>query len=401
MPLSSDISPVTSAGEQSPERIAKRIVLHFPGFEPLDAKLHHARYARAAKQSAATWGLEVKVGDLGPNGSAGYFDVACASGMGRTESRVHIFDHAALVSMLTARPLITRVLSGYCSAARVALTGGLTGYFRHAWRFGLFFIFPFLLVALSILATIAIAALPFMAGLGVWHCLWSLPLAAAFFRCAVMPVSSRLHTLHLFADWDLAVDMATLGRPEVNRWLAQCVSEARKALADDADEYVISSHSMGSTVATHVIGQLLEEDPKIFEGKRVVFATLGGAILQCALLRSATRLREHVSRIARVPEIFWLEIQCLTDCVNFYKSRVVTLTGHADAPQAKIAFIRVKAMISADRYRRIKLDFLRIHRQYVLDCERRSNFDFTLMTAGPLPASRFVDFAPTDLHPAP
>ena len=54
------------------------------------------------------------------------------------------------------------------------------------------------------------------------------------------------------------------------------------------------------------------------------------------------------------------------------------------------SFIRVKAMISADRYKRIKYDFLRIHRQYVLDCERQSNFDFTLMTAGPLPASRFA-----------
>jgi hypothetical protein len=58
-------------------------------------------------------------------------------------------------------------------------------------------------------------------------------------------------------------------------------------LKDEADEDLISSHSMGSTVATHVVGRLLEEDPKIFEGKRVVFATLGGAILQCALLRPA------------------------------------------------------------------------------------------------------------------
>jgi hypothetical protein len=191
--------------------------------------------------------------------------------------------------------------------------------------------------------------------------------------------------------------MAALNRPDVDRWLAACVVDVRAALKDEADEYLISSHSMGSTVATHVVGRLLEEDPDIFEGKRVVFATLGGAILQCALLRPASRLRERVGRIARMPQVFWLEIQCLTDCVNFYKSRVVSLTGHPEAQQAKIAFIRVKNMISTDRYKRIKYDFLRVHRQYVLDTQKRSNFDFTLMTAGPLPAAKFADFSASDL----
>ncbi|RWX78897.1 hypothetical protein EPK99_09990 [Neorhizobium lilium] len=394
------LAPATGLQPPHPDGtrlIGRRVVLHFPGFEPLDAGLHHARYQRVAIQSGRTWGLDLKVGPLSTHRSAAYFDISCLSGQTCTETRFHIFDHAALVSTLTGRTLLTRIVSGFYSAGRVILSAGMTGYFRHAWRFGLFFVFPFLLVALSVLVTLCLATLPITLRMDAWNYLWSLPLALAFVRYAVMPVTARLHTLHLFADWDLAIAMANLDRPDVDRWLAACVAGVRKAMEEEADEYVISSHSMGSTIAAHVIGELLEEDPDAFKGKQVIFATLGGAILQCALLRPASRLRQRVGLIARTRQVFWLEIQCLTDCVNFYKSRVVSLTGHPDAPQAKNAFIRVKNMLSAERYKRIRYDILRVHRQYVLDTEKQSNFDFTLMTAGPLPAARFADFSPRDL----
>lgn len=398
LPLSSEAFDAPDQHGRDPDRISKRIVLHFPGFEPLDAKLHHDRYARAAAQSATTWGLGLDVGPLCPSGATSFFDITCRSGEERVETRFHVFDHNDLVAARNGRPLLQRVLSGYNSAAQVIITGAMTGYFRHAWRFGLFFLFPFLLVLLACLLTLAIAGLPLALGLGAVHCLWSLPLAAGFFRFGFMPVAARLHTLHLFADWDLAVAMSKLDRADVETWLTARVAEARAALSQPADEYVITSHSMGSTMATHVIGRLLEEDPGIFDGKRVAFVTLGGAVLQCALLRPATVLRQRVGRIARTAEIFWLEIQCLTDSVHFYRSSVVSLTGHADAPQASIAFMRVRRMLSQARYKRIKRDFLRVHRQYVLGSEKQSNFDFTLMTAGPLAASRFADFAPQDLH---
>ncbi|WP_245423205.1 hypothetical protein [Neorhizobium alkalisoli] len=269
-------------------------------------------------------------------------------------------------------------------------------YFRHAWRFGLFFLFPFLLMT-SLLAVGALAAsLPALLHLEPQNYLWSLPIALVLLTFILPPVLARFHPLHLFADWTLAVAVARLNDPEVNAWLDACRAMAREALQGDTDEHVISSHSMGSAIAAHVIGTLLSENPNLFKGKRVVFVTLGGAILQCSFLKSATVLRACVGQIARAAEVFWLEIQCLTDSIHFYKSCVVSLAGHPDAKQASIEFIRVKRLVSAERYRRIKRDFLRVHRQYVLGSDRRSNFDFTVMTAGPLPAFLSGKYAPID-----
>lgn len=378
----------------SSTQVKTRVVLHFPGFEPLDSRDHYARYKRSTEQSGRTWGLQLAVGELVQDERLAWFDVFCPDGSHGTRSRIYIFDHFPLVAALTRKPIWKQILSGYISALRVVWEGGMMSYFRHAWRFGLFFIFPFLLMTSLVAACALTALLPAFLCLEPLNYVWSFPCALALLKFVLPPVLRRFHTLHLFADWTLAVSIARLDNLEVNGWLESCRENAREALKEVADEYVISSHSMGSAIAAYVTGTLLSEDPDLFKGKRVVFVTLGGAILQCALMKSATTLRTCVGRIARAEDVFWLEIQCLTDSIHFYKSRVVSLAGHPDAKQASIAFIRIKRLVSTDRYRRIKRDFLRVHRQYVLGSDRRSNFDFTVMTAGPLPACLSGRYAP-------
>jgi hypothetical protein len=378
-------------------RIEKRVVLHFPGFEPLDAAAHRARYGRSAKQSASVWDYSADVGELQEFGAAPYFDVRTNGDGWETNSRIHVLDHDGIVKMLNGRNLVVRLVMGFLAAMRVAFGGGLTRYFRHAWRFGLFFIFPFLLVLIGLLISSLIVQMPRHAGLPDWTLLLTVPAAIAFFVYVYLPQAERLHTVHLFADWELAVAMAGSKDASVECWIEACAKSAREALDQPADEYVISSHSMGSSAAAHVIGLLLEREPELFVGKRVVFSTLGSAILQCSLLRSASVLRSRVGLIARCQQIFWTDVHCLTDAIHFYKTRVAAVCGHADAPQPTIIFIRFKTMLTEEHYRRIKKDFLRMHRQYVLGPDRRAAFDFTLMTAGPLPAADFAGFTQSNM----
>ncbi|MGZ2483670.1 hypothetical protein ACVITL_002193 [Rhizobium pisi] len=379
--------------------IEKRVVLHFPGFEPLDGAAHRARYERSARQSAAVWGYSIETDAPEAGSDPLSFEVTTGNGAEtypagwRTKSRIHMVDHDVFVRRLRSGNTLSQIIAGFRSFIQIVLEGGMLGYFRHAWRFGLFFLFPFLLTALAIALTAQIAFLPSCFGFSAWHMLWSGPLGLCFFIFAFLPFSERFHTLHLFADWEMAVALGRMNRADFNEWLEDRADAVRKALDEEADEYVISSHSMGSNVAAHVIGILLEREPDLFKGKRVVFATLGSAILQCALLSSATQLRARVGLIARCPDISWLDVQCLTDSINFYKVPVVAVSGHPDAPQAKMILIRVKQMLTREHYRKIRKDQLRVHRQYVLGPDLPAPFDFTILTSGPMPA--FV-FANTD-----
>jgi hypothetical protein len=373
------------------ELIKKRVVLHFPGFEPLDGKAHRARYERTARQSGKVWGFQAQLGEIDDCHEFAKFDVLASSDLWQTASRVHVFDHDVLVKHLSAKPAVKRIVDGFAACGRIIVDGGLAGYFRHAWRFGLFFIFPFVLMLLGLMLMATIASAPMGFGLGIWHIVWSLPAAAGFFVCLFLPFAERFYALHLFADWEMAVALGRMDRPEVDAWLLRCATAAREALLEDADEYVISSHSMGSSVAAHVVGLLLEKEPELFDGKQVVFASLGSAVLQCALLSPARALRARVGRIACCRSVSWLDVHCLTDAIHFYKVPVVAAAGHPGAPQARMQFIRVKQMLTPEHYKKIKLDFLRVHRQYVLGPDLRATFDFTLLTAGPVPAALVAD----------
>lgn len=364
--------------------------MHFPGFEPLSAEKHRDRYERALQNTAGLWGLTAEVGALDRKGDCPAFDVETGAVAGwNVSSRIFILDHDRIVGGLAERPLLSRLAGGFASAGRVILEGGAFAYFRHAWRFGLFFIFPFLLVTAALALSLAIASYPWWLGLSAWQYPLGLVLALLFFFRLFLPWSARFHTLHLFSDWEMAVAVARLDRALVNDWIEKAARAARPAFDLDADEYLITSHSMGSSMAVHVIGLLLEREPDLFAGRRVVFVTLGGATLQCALMRSARVLRQRVGLIARAKGLAFIEVQCLTDVISFYRSSVTALTGHPDARTPGLIFLRIRNMLTPERYGRIKRDFLRVHRQYVLGADRPTNFDFGLMTAGPLPAASF------------
>jgi len=368
--------------------IERRIVLHFPGFEPLDAEAHRQRYERSAAQASVVWNARFNVGTLSRDESGAHFQVDAQGGGWSTQSAIHVFDHNALITAMRSEPLWRQIVLGFKAGFDVLRQGGALGYLRHAWRFGLFFLFPFLFLAAGLALALNIAALPSTLDLSPFWFILSAPAGYFLFRHGVIPFSDRYHVMHLLADWRLAVAVAE-NRPEVDAFIERAAVQAIEALGQPAEEILVTSHSMGANFAVSVIARLLEKAPQARQGRRIVFVTLGGAALQCSLLSSAEVLKRRIGALARYAEVDWFDIQCLTDPIHLYKCHTVALSGHADAPQPKLVFVRFKHAMSAERYRKNSRDFLRMHRQYVLGPDQPSGFDFTLMTAGPLPAKSF------------
>lgn len=369
--------------------IEKRVVVHFSGFEPLSAEDHYGRYQRSAAQAGKVWDSNFSVQPL--EGQA--FSVLGAGRGWSTHSRIHLFHHNGLIRSLRDCGTLTEIFRGFLAFFTAAFAeGGLLAFLRTAWRFAAFFVFPFLYMAACILVSVLVGLVPILLGLPLLHLVWSLPLGAILFRGVLVPFAERLHTRALFANWQMAIKVARENDPEFNDWVDRHVEALRSAFEEPADEYVITSHSMGSNLAVQVVGRVLEEDPAFFRGRAVIFATLGGAALQCALLRSAAGMRQRVRLIAECSDIEWVDVQSLTDIINFYKANVPEACGHADVRQPRHIRLRFRNVLSDDHYRRIKRDFLRVHRQYVLGPSRRGNFDFTLFTAGPFAALEFTGF---------
>ncbi|MCU0830984.1 MAG: hypothetical protein MUC58_05630 [Rhizobiaceae bacterium] len=367
--------------------IGRREIVHFAGFEPLDAQRHHERFARALTQSAGAWGFKVEPGGLEADGR--FALQAKGDGWG-VDSALMIVEHASLIAALTGRSFPRVLLDGFHAAGCVVVQGGLWRYLRVSWRFALFFLFPFLLMGSGLALAGLAAALPLMAGLSPLWLLASLPVALAAFHFGFRPLAARFHTELLFADWVMAVDVAGWGEELEHPLFQRGKAAILAALSREADEHVFASHSMGGAVLLHALGAILETQPDALDGRNVTLVTMGGPGLQCALLSGAKVMRRRIAAILARPALAWIDVQCLTDACSFYKARIARDTGNGHLREPHVTRIRVRDMVDETRYARIKRDMLRIHRQPVLGSDKRAGFDYMALIAGPLPADAFT-----------
>lgn len=336
--------------------VKSRLVLYFPGFDPLDAAAHHLRYQRAAALAGKTWDVNYAVGPRESRPAGEAFTVEASAGNWSTRSDIVVYDHNDVISQLRDASVWRQIWLGFKAGAGIVSEGGAARYLRHAWRFGLFFIFPFLLMLAGGALAAGIALSPWLFSLPLWLLVVSIPAAALFFVKAFLPFAERFHTLHLYADWRFALAVGR-NEPIARDWIEERAALVVTALEEPSDEVLVVSHSMGASLALAVIGRVLELKPDALDGRKLSFATLGGAALQCAFLSSAERLRESIGAIARHPDVTWFDIQCLTDPIHLYRCNTVALTGHKDAPQPKIVPIRFKHSLSPERYKRTSAIF--------------------------------------------
>ena len=143
--------------------IRRRLVLLFPGFEPLSLSVHAERFRRGAHMAADVWNVGIEE-DLRADPARDLaFDL---SGPGwRTQTEVRICDWSETIALYGQRSPAHRIGAGLFALADVAVSGTAFRYFRTSWRYGLFFLYPILLTFGTLAAAAMIAMLPALLGL--------------------------------------------------------------------------------------------------------------------------------------------------------------------------------------------------------------------------------------------
>lgn len=361
-------------------RSVRRQHIHFPGFEPLSSAQHYRRFSKGAEKATEVWGSEFQISEFDENTNG--FSINARGKDWEANANIFIAEISERILNYGKDPLIIQLLKGYRAFFDILFNGALFGYFKHAWRFGIFAIVPFALIGIGLFGIYYLTQL-LSFGEPI-NMLWSLPLSIAAFIYLYLPLCNRLHTVSLFANWQFTIGMIRLNDQQINTWLDDTQTAVKQHIDQECDEILITTHSMGGSTGVHVIGTLLEKHPDLFDGKKVIFSQLGGCVLQSALARPAHKVRSRLELIACNPSVTWLEVQCRTDAVSFYKTDPVAIFGFQtpDKPVHKV-FIRFKHQLKKSSYKRIKGDLLRIHRQYVLSSEKVYKFDFIPFLAGP------------------
>ena len=276
------------------------------------------------------------------------------------------------------RTWLSRLPLGIASCADFIVHGALWGYLRNSWRYVLFFLYPFLALALLAAAAWTIASAG-TAALGLSRS----PALGTFLTLAgiavLLPLAgNRMYLDHLLDDWIHAMRLVRAPDPVVAQRIEGIAGALKTGLGD---ELLIFGHSLGAVHAVELIDQLIADDP---HGPLIRFATAGSSILKIGLHKKAAWLHQAIQRIANSPRVIWVDFQALNDVMNFYKSDPVAALG-LTAPPVQTRIVRFRAGVVPDRYRRMERNFFRLHNQFVHANDLRARYDFVMTLAGPFP----------------
>jgi hypothetical protein len=93
-----------------------------------------------------------------------------------------------------------------------------------------------------------------------------------------------------------------------------------------------------------------------------------------------------MERVAKSRAIFWGDYQALVDPLNFYKSRPMAEMGLSTEDEPTVRVVRFSRMLDDDIYRRIRLNYFRLHCQFVSGNDRRALYDYFMLICGPVTA---------------
>ena len=377
-----------SGADKSHDLIKRRLVLFFPGFEPLGAEKHRQRFERAAAKSALLYDAEISCGPLIET-EAGLprFEVLAKGKTYKrktweTKTDFVVFDWSSILEEFEQRPLFTRCVSGFKALLTFALNGTLAAYMKTSWRYGFFFFYPLIITAISVLAG--------------WLCSSLISHYLNIFIGSISGVivsgmllwlaAQKAHLLLMMDDWAFAASISsglksdTASIPYAFRTVLE-----RLAIGSRHDEILVFAHSLGAVFAVDALGAALAKHPDL----KLNFMTAGSSLMKIALNPNAVNLRENV-RIIVKSKVKWVDWQALTDVISFYGSNPATSLGITEGTAPQTITIKFRHMLSPLTYGKHKRNLFRTHRQFVLAAETRYPYSFHLITAGPVPFAKIL-----------
>jgi hypothetical protein len=368
--------------------VRKRCFVQMTGYEPVGPEHQHRRFIREMARFQKAWNVQGEVSQprLSADGAVASWSVQTWGPNWRVATEFHWFRWDDFVAADMAMSDWWRFPLGIAALMEFVLTGTALRYFVVAWRYGAFFLYPFVYLSGMMWLSISITRFAVIHGGLPFHIVLAPLLWLAVF-CALRWTFGRfVHIGYALDDWYFARDLIHRARPKVHERLERLARELVRLVHEtDADEIVIDGHSLGAPLSLIVVDRALQIDPQLAaKGKRLHIVSSGSSLLKVALHPAAGWLREVVRRVATTPAVYWVEYQALVDIINVYKVDPVVALGMPATGKPIVKIIRIRMMVEEHTYRRFRLNFLRIHRQAVMGNERPYFYDYYMLCCGPI-----------------
>ena len=367
----------TALDHAMPSVTITRRVLHLGGYDPMPAAVFHARFNRELARFASCWNLTASTRDYAETQTSAIWTVDVAGPGWQVTTRHELVRWDDVIAAHRAGSATGRLMAGWAAFFDFVRHGALGRYLAVAWRYAGFFLFPYLGMVLALAGSTLLAGwlLPLI---GMPQALGWLAGLAAGLGLVVWLVS---HTVigHLLDDWIFASEIVRSTDPVIaGRLRAAGIDLAATPAGVDC---LVVGHSLGALLAAELLDEALAAQTTR-PVRRFGYLALGSSLLKIGLHSKAAGLKARLQRLVTSSRVDWTEYQSLSDVMNFYKSDPVRVLG-LEGPSPLVRQVRFSRMLQPAYYRTIKLDFFRLHCQFISGNDLRAPFDYLMTICGP------------------
>jgi hypothetical protein len=376
--------------------IRRRHVIYVEGYDPQGAEGYHNLFARSWNRFLKNWGFQARLGELElESQDFAHWDVEAAGPNWRVATRYDFLRQEQIIRANMAAPMLGQVMRALVWTFDYLVSGTIVRVLRASWEFGLALIhfqlmlLWWLVLSIGIGGVIGRGAMKYFGVFGSVGLLIGVIVALAIFW-ALRPFARRWSVIQINNHWpylcELARGEATCFDAPIEACAQRVIAAAR---ANEVDEIVVIGHSGGGVLAPVVMARALELEPEVGRrGPPLVLLTLGSIAPGAALHPKAKKLRAVFARLAVEPSIAWVDVQSRKDALNFWDFDPIGGLGIALDRERRnpiVWKVRFREMLSYDFYRRLRLNFFRLHYQFIMATDQRAPYDYFMLVAGPVP----------------
>lgn len=398
------------------EPVRRRHVLFVPGYDPEGERRYRMLFVRELIRYGKRFDLakrEISRVEPLPDLPGLRWRLEVATEAWSTSTTYDVLRWDDIVLRDFARPLPLVVLLLFAGLIYSLLTGMVLKFFRLNWKFGGVVLYPSVVIAAALagsagvgFALDALIALAVPATVGARTAL-VLGLAGLVF-CACYPVGERWFVWHLMHDWVFNWQAGIGRRPDYERRAARFAEHLLEvAKAGACDEILLVGHSSGASLALDVLGRALEQEPEFARrsSSRIALLTIGTCVPLLAINPMAKSYHRRMRGVMTCPDVFWAEYQAPQDWINvagFNALRDVPFKIEpGDCVNPVVRSSRFRETMAEASYRSIVYRPFRMHFQFLIANDRPGEYDYIMMTTGPLTLQERVRLGPASVETGP
>ena len=365
-------------------------IYYLSGFDPRGARFYHRLFREESKKSAALSGAKIETGKrkvLDNDISQWQIDSVWQGQSYKVDYRVMTWDEVMKFYWIrNVWMLILKSIPMYFNHIKIRLFPK----FKKAGR-GPYFcsIYPLVFCSLSLLLSAAVGFLIYIMISGLFSQFWLALVLAVLAAFYVIQYAVRLgeslnvwwilQTYYFISIWQ----EKPLPELEVKLQLfAERIIQDQ--LENPVDEIILVGHCVGSMLAIEVMSRIINLDYHCLKGRLSVM-TLGQCIPYLSYAPKAIHFRQALQQFANSRMFPWFDMGAKADPLCFQLVNPALAEGivGVDESVPYRFVVRPYNMFSAAKYKELKKNKLRMHFQYLMAADIKTDFDYFEIVTGP------------------